>query len=266
VTHGFALAGIEWLLAAVVMALLWAGHLRLKNAGLVDPGWTGLVAALAIIDACYGGGTPARRSAIGFMMGSWGARLTIYLLYDRVLGRPEDGRFAELRRKFGARATPRFFWFFQSQAFAAVLFSLPALFAASNDAPEFSPIEYVAAALWIVAFSGETTADRQLLHFKMDPDNRGRVCQAGLWRFSRHPNYFFEWIMWVAYALFASAAPWGWLTFVCPAILLFLLLKVTGIPATEAQAIRSRGDAYKRYQETTSAFVPWRPGGREADA
>jgi steroid 5-alpha reductase family enzyme len=248
-----------WLLAAVVMALLWAGHRHLKNAGLVDPGWTGLVAALAIIDACYSDGAPARRSAIGFMMGSWGARLTIYLLYDRVLGRPEDGRFVELRRRFGSRATTRFFWFFQAQAFAAVLFSLPALLAASNDAPQFSVIEYIAAALWIVAFSGETTADRQLLHFKMDPENRGKVCRSGLWRVSRHPNYFFEWIMWVAYALFASAAPWGWLAFVCPATMLFLLLKVTGIPATETQAIRSRGDAYTQYQETTSAFVPWLP-------
>jgi len=259
VTHGLALAGIGWILAAAVMALLWAGHLRLGNAGLVDPGWTGLVAALAIIDACYSDGLPARRSAIGFMMGSWGARLTIFLLYDRVIGRPEDGRFVELRRKFGVHATPRFFWFFQSQAFAAVLFSLPALLAASNDARDFSALEYIAAGLWIVAFSGETTADRQLLHFKMDPDNRGRVCQIGLWRVSRHPNYFFEWLMWVAYALFASAAPWGWVAFVCPAILLFLLLKVTGIPPTEAQAVRSRGDEYRRYQATTSAFVPWFP-------
>jgi steroid 5-alpha reductase family enzyme len=257
--HGLALAGLGWILAAAVMALLWAGHLRLENAGLVDPGWTGLVAALAIIDACYSDGLPARRSAIGFMMGSWGARLAIFLLYDRVIGRPEDGRYVELRRTFGTRAATRFFWFFQAQAVAAVLFSLPALLAASNAAREFSILEYVAAGLWIVAFSGETTADRQLLHFKMDPDNRGRVCQVGLWRFSRHPNYFFEWMMWVAYALFAAASPWGWLAVVCPALMLFLLLRVTGIPATEAQAIRSRGDEYRRYQTTTSRFVPWMP-------
>jgi Predicted membrane protein len=126
-----------------------------------------------------------------------------------------------------------------------------------NPADEFSVVEFVAAALWVIGFAGESTADRQLLHFRLDPQNRGRTCQLGLWRYSRHPNYFFEFLMWVAYALFASATPFGWIAFACPAVMLFLLLKVTGIPATEAQALRTRGDEYHEYQRTTSVFVPW---------
>jgi steroid 5-alpha reductase family enzyme len=109
----------------------------------------------------------------------------------------------------------------------------------------------------MVAFTGEVTADRQLERFKADAVNGGRTCQVGLWRHSRHPNYFFEWLMWVACATFASGSPWGWTAFVCPAAMIVLLVKVTGIPPTEAQAIRSLGDAYREYQRTTSAFVPW---------
>jgi steroid 5-alpha reductase family enzyme len=258
-----AIAGTGWIIAAVVMTLLWLWQRRTKNAAAADAGWTALVAGLAIFDATQANGMPGRRLAIASMMGSWGARLTVHLLYDRVLGKPEDGRYGELRRAHGWRADRWFFWVFQSLAAAAVFFSLPALIAVVNPALEFSPIEYAAAALWAIAFAGESTADRQLLHFKMEPANAGRTCQVGLWRYSRHPNYFFEWLMWIAYALFAAASPWGWLAAACPLVMLYLLLRVTGIPPNEAQALRTRGDDYRDYQRTTSAFVPWLPA-REA--
>ena len=247
-----------WIVAFAVMTLLWAWHLRLKNAGIVDAGWTALVGGLSVFYALrIVDGMPGRRLAVAAMLGSWGARLTVMLLYDRVLRRPEEGRYANLRQRKGTGANRWFFWFFQAQALAAIFFSIPALIAVLNPSDEFSAVELVAAALWVVAFAGESTADRQLLHFKMDPGNRGKTCQVGLWRYSRHPNYFFEWLMWVAYALFASATPLGWIAFACPAVMLFLLLRVTGVPATEAQALRTRGDEYREYQRTTSVFVPW---------
>jgi steroid 5-alpha reductase family enzyme len=259
VPTALALAGIGLVIAAVVMALLWNVQRSTKNAGIVDAGWTGLVGGLAVLDALNATGMPGRRLAIASMMGSWGARLTVYLLYDRVLGRPEDGRYANLRARKGDAADRFFLVFFQAQAFAAVLFTLPALFSVVNGDAEFSVVEYAAMAVWAVAFTGETTADRQLLHFKSIEANKGMTCRVGLWRYSRHPNYFFEWMMWVAYGLFASASPWGWVALACPAIMLYLLLRVTGIPATERQAIRTRGDEYRKYQQTTSAFVPWFP-------
>ena len=114
-------------------------------------------------------------------------------------------------------------------------------------------------ALWFVAVAGEALADAQLAAFKRNPANRGGVCAVGLWRYSRHPNYFFECLIWVSYALFAFGSPGGWLALIGPAAILYLLLRVTGIPLTEEQSLRSRGEAYRRYQETTSAFLPWFP-------
>jgi len=253
------LAAAGWILAAIVMAVLWIWHLRIRNAGIVDAGWTFLVAGLAVFYAAVGDGEPARRSAIGWMMGSWGARLGVYILWDRVFGRPEDPRYQTMRLEWGERADRGFFWFFQKQALAAGFFSLPALFPSLNRTPTLSPIEIGAALLWIVGFAGETTADRQLLRFKKNPENRGHTCETGLWRYSRHPNYFFEWVMWVSYALFASPSPRGWIAIACPLAMLYLLFRVTGIPPAEAQAIRSRGDEYRDYQRRTSAFVPWFP-------
>jgi steroid 5-alpha reductase family enzyme len=253
------LAVAAWILAAGTMALLWAWHRRLHNAGIAGVGWTALVAGLAILDARLGDGWEYRCAAVAFMMGSWGLRLAVYLLYDRVLHRPEDGRYVEIRREWGAEAPRRFFWLFQTQALAAAGFSLPALFASMNPEPGFSIVELIAAGLWVVAFAGESTADRQLLRFKSKDANRGRTCRSGLWRFSRHPNYFFEWLIWIAFALFASASPWGWVAFACPAAMLYFLFKVTGIPLNEAQALRSRGDEYRDYQRSTSVFVPWSP-------
>jgi steroid 5-alpha reductase family enzyme len=241
------------------MAALWACQVRTTNAGIVDVGWTGLVGGLAVLDALACSGMPGRRVAIASMMGLWAARLTVFLLIDRVIGRPEDGRYVELRRTHAPRANAWFFWFFQAQALAAVFFSLPALVSTADASPTWSRIEFVAMALWVLALTGEATADRQLLQFKKNQANTGKTCQVGLWRYSRHPNYFFEWLIWVSYALFATASPWGWTAWICPATLLYLLFKVTGIPATEAQALRSRGDEYRRYQQTTSAFVPWFP-------
>lgn len=100
-------------------------------------------------------------------------------------------------------------------------------------------------------------ADRQLARFRADPANKGKVCQAGLWNYSRHPNYFFEWLVWVGYAVFALGSPWGWLGLIAPALMLHFLLNVTGIPMTEELSLKSKGDAYRAYQRTTSAFVPW---------
>jgi steroid 5-alpha reductase family enzyme len=118
-------------------------------------------------------------------------------------------------------------------------------------------LEYVGIGFWLVAVIGESIVDAQLAAFRREPANRGHVCERGLWNYSRHPNYFFEWLVWVAWAIYAAASPFGWLALICPLVMLFFLFRVTGIPATEAQALRSRGQEYARYQRTTSAFVPW---------
>lgn len=253
------LAGQAALLVTALMAVLWGIHLAIRNAAIVDFGWALGLVLIAVLYGVQGSGYAPRKWLITGMAGLWGLRLAFYLLRDRVIGHPEEGRYQQLRRDWKTNLPLKFFLFFQFQALLCVVLSLPFLLSAMNWQPSLSPFELAAAALWLIAFGGEVAADRQLAAFKREPANRGKVCRAGLWNYSRHPNYFFEWLIWCAFAWFATASPWGWLSWAGPALMLFFLFRVTGIPATEKQALRSRGDDYRRYQQTTSPFVPWFP-------
>ena len=242
-----------------LMLLLWLIHLPLRNAAIVDAGWAGGLALLGVMDAVLGGGYPVRAAVIAVMATLWGLRLALYLLFTRVIGQPEEGRYVQLRREWGSNLSIKFLLFFQFQAFLCVLLSSPFLLAAINRRPALSIVEYAAMALWLVAWVGESAADFQLMRFKSNPTNRGGICQAGLWRYSRHPNYFFEFLIWIAFALFALGSPYGYVALIAPMLIFYFLFRVTGIPATEAQALRSKGESYRQYQRTTSAFVPWFP-------
>jgi steroid 5-alpha reductase family enzyme len=259
--EAFRLALPATALALAMMAALWAWHFRVKDAGIVDPGWSAGIGLIALLYAALGSGWPPRRAAVALMALAWSARLTLHLA-RRLRGEPEEGRYRALRAEWsakGANVSRRFLFFFLFQGLLDVFLSLPMLLAVLNPEPRFSPWEMAGGALWIVSLAGESVADAQLSAFKRNPANRGRTCDAGLWRFSRHPNYFFEWLVWIAWLVFALGSPWGALAAVCPALMLFFLLRVTGIPATEEQALRTRGEEYRRYQRTTSAFVPWFP-------
>jgi len=114
----------------------------------------------------------------------------------------------------------------------------------------------MAVILWFGGLIGESISDHQLNSFKKDPKNKGKLCDQGLWGYSRHPNFFFEWTMWVAYFVFALGSLHGWVAIITPACMLFLLLKVTGIPIIEKESLKRRGEVYRRYQKTTSMFIP----------
>jgi steroid 5-alpha reductase family enzyme len=246
-------------IVAGMMLVLWIIHLLIKNAAIVDVGWAAGLALLAIYYANAGPGYSARRYAIATMVGLWGLRLASYLLFARVIGQPEEGRYVQLRKEWKTNLPLRFLFFFEFQALLDVALSLPFLLACLDSRAPLGFLEKLGGAIWIVGILGEALADAQLNKFKKDPANKGKLCRAGLWNYSRHPNYFFEWLIWVGYATFAIASPWGWLGLLSPALILYFLLGVTGIPATEEQALRSRGDQYREYQKTTSAFVPWFP-------
>jgi len=253
------LLAIGTLSVCALMLALWLIHLALRNAAIVDAGWAGGVALLAMIYAAIGDGYPVRARWMAAMAALWGLRLAIYLLFTRVIGHPEEGRYVQLRREWGGHLPLKFLLFFQFQALLSVALSAPFLLAALNPQPKLSAVEYTGAALWLVAWIGESAADSQLQQFKSNPANSGGICRVGLWQYSRHPNYFFEWLIWVAFALFTLGSPYGYLALAAPMLMLFFLFRVTGIPATEAQALRSRGEKYREYQRTTSAFVPWFP-------
>ncbi len=255
-TVGLLLLG--WVLMAATMAALWLVQRARRDAGVVDVGWTVGLGLLAILYAVVSGGDPLRRALVAVMAGGWSLRLAWHLLADRIIGKPEDGRYQALRAGWGERAQARFFLFFQVQAVVAVALSLPFL-VAMRGGGALGVAGLAGVAVWVVAVLGEALADAQLARFRADPANRGTTCRAGLWRASRHPNYFFEWLHWWSYVLLAAGSPAWWLALIGPTFMLYFLLKVTGIPATEAHALASRGDEYRDYQRTTSAFIPWLP-------
>jgi steroid 5-alpha reductase family enzyme len=243
-------------IAATYFAVVWAISVRIKNYGLLDVAWSYGVAVLAPIYALAGPGEGSRKWIAAGIGAAWSLRLGTHILVRVLKHHPtEDVRYETLRKRWPGPGM--FLLFFELQAAIAVVFSLPFLFAAFNPNPTLAPIEIAGLAVALFSLCGEALADRQVSAFKADAANQGKICQEGLWHYSRHPNYFFEALAWVGFALFALGSPDGAWAVTCPLLMLYLLLKVTGIPLTEEHSVRSKGDAYREYQRTTSAFIPW---------
>ncbi|PTY00418.1 hypothetical protein DB345_00720 [Spartobacteria bacterium LR76] len=254
------LVGIGINAAILMMVVVWYIAKRLNNAGYVDAAWSyGFTFVIAVF-ALAGSGDATRKLVLAAMVAVWSLRLGTHILLRLLKHHPaEDPRYAELREMFPKRPWFMFFGFFQLQAILIGILSIPFAISASNPAPALNPWEIAGVILFAVAFLGEIVADAQLAAFKRNSANAGKVCDAGLWRYSRHPNYFFEWLIWVAFFLYTLGSPHGWVGIISPLLMLVFLTKVTGIPPAEAQSLKSRGDAYRDYQRRTSAFVPWIP-------
>lgn len=244
-----------WATAAVIMLLVWLWALKLKNNGIVDIFWAFNFTVIAAIIWLLADGCTERKDLTCLLAGLWSLRLGIYLAI-RVGSHlhEEEGRYKKLREEW---SDIKFLFFFQMQAFSNVMLAIPFFITALNPNPQLSALEYTGAAVWLLCIIGEGVADWQLQHFKKQPQNKGKVCQYGLWNYSRHPNYFFQFSIWISVFLFSISSPYGWLAAICPLSIGYLIFKVTGIPMTEEQAVRSKGEAYKEYQRTTSMFVPW---------
>lgn len=255
-----------WILAAsvVTFSALWIAQRKTGDAGIVDVGWSYGVALGAVFVALTGSGSVAHRAVIATMIGLWGLRLGTHILTDRVLTGREDGRYQMARERFGPRFQPFMFVFYQLQALSVPLLCLAPVAIATTTQATLGPLAIAGIALYVLALIGEAIADSQLKRFKREPANKGRTCRAGFWRYSRHPNYFFEWLLWIAYALVAAQSPLWWLALLPVVVMYLLLTRLTGIPPTEAQSLRSRGDDYRAYQKETSPFFPWWP--REVSA
>lgn len=191
------------------MAALWAARRSFRDGRAEEAIGAALVSGLAILYATQANGMVGRRLAIASMVGSWGARILVHRLYQRAMS-------ASIVQP-NAIALSDSFWAWQLGAATAVFYSLPALAAAVNRAPDFSVLELIGAVTWIVGFAGESTADRQLLRFRSDPANAALPCRLGIWGRLRRPDEAFEIVVWVAFAVFASGSSWGWITFACPA-------------------------------------------------
>ena len=242
-----------------VMVLLWYRQLRTREADVVDLAWTvGLGGAAVFYAAAVPVGMGWRRWMVAAMAGLWSLRLAAHLL-RRVRSPSEDGRYRDLRVKWGRGAPVRFFVFFQVQAALVIVLSVHFLLAMRSPDPSLRAMDLVGVAIWFVSLVGESVADRQLRRFRATPGNEQRVCRVGLWRYSRHPNYFFEWLQWLAYVPVAHGHAPPWAILFAPVLLLFSIRFVTGIPPIERRSVERRGEEYRRYQRTTNAFIPWFP-------
>jgi steroid 5-alpha reductase family enzyme len=241
--------------ACFIMTMVYLWALKIKNNGIVDIFWALNFLVIATITYALANGYEARKLVVFALASLWSSRLGIYLLI-RVGGhlKEEEGRYKALRAEW---SNAKFFGFYQVQALSNVFLSIPFFVTSLNPSPQLNLLEYAGAALWFLSILGEGISDWQLHYFKSKPANKGKVCQYGLWNYSRHPNYFFQLMIWISVSVFSISSPYGWLSLLCPLSIGFLIFKVTGIPMTEEQAVRSKGEAYKEYQRTTSAFVPW---------
>lgn len=242
------------------MSLLWWISEKIKNAALVDVGWGISVLLYCTIYFFGTNGLQGKEFLALAAVLMWASRLSFHLYTDRIKGgKEEEGRYKKLREYFKTDISKKFFMFFQAQGLFNALLSVPFLIIALNSRNNVSILDLVGFTVSYLSIFGESVADHQLKQFKKNPENKGKVCEVGLWQYSRHPNYFFEFMIWVGFFLLGLGEPYGFLGIVAPAAILYTLLKFTGIPATEEQAVRTKGMLYKSYQERVSAFIPLPP-------
>ena len=261
-----ALAAIVLSLAAL-MTIAWAVQQRTGNSGWVDTIWTcsvGLVGAAGALWPMAGAAPNPRQWLVAALVAIWALRLGVHIA-ARSAGIADDPRYAAFASEWGADAPRRMFVFLQNQGFGSIPLVFAIFVAAHFPDAGLRLQDYLGALILLVGIAGEALADAQLKNFRLSPANKGRVCDAGLWRWSRHPNYFFEWFGWLAYPVIAipldsaSSYPWGWASILAPALMYWILVHVTGIPPLEAQMLRSRGERYRDYQSRTSRFFPLPP-------
>ncbi len=248
-----------------IMSSAWLIWRRSGNSGWVDATWTfglGAVGTLgALAPVLWGGGITARQVVVALLVGCWSLRLGFHIVH-RTARSADDPRYAKLLRDWGSDAPRRMFWLCQKQALVSIPLALSMIIAAWNPAPGLHATDILGALVLMLGIAGEALADRQMRAFRSDPANRDRICDTGLWRWSRHPNYFFEWFGWLAYPLLAIGGghyAWGWLALAGPACMYWLLVCVSGIPPLEAHMLERRREAFRAYQARTSAFFPAPP-------
>jgi steroid 5-alpha reductase family enzyme len=249
---------------SAAMAAAWYIQETSGNSGWVDVSWTLGVGGVAFLAALVPLGQelwPAwRQFVVASLVAAWSLRLGLHIV-TRTRSSGDDPRYRQLATQWGPEAPRRMFWFLQSQAAVGVVLAISAVLAAQNPNPALRVQDFAGMLVLAAAIFGESVADAQLRDFKARTTCRNAVCDAGLWRWSRHPNYFFEWLAWLAYPAiaidFSGYNPWGWIALLAPACMYWVLVHVSGIPPLETHMLRTRGDAFRDYQRRTRPFLPF---------
>jgi steroid 5-alpha reductase family enzyme len=251
--------GLNLAMAVALMVLLWILSLRLRDVSIIDIAWGGAGAIIAILTFLNTDGTLSRRVLLTSLTVIWGVRLALHIGI-RKWGKPEDFRYAAFRAEHGETWPLRsLFTVFLLQAFLIWIVTMPVQVGQFWPTPAgLTPLEWVGAAIWAEGFLWQAVADFQLTRFLADPANAGTVLDRGLWRYSRHPNYFGETLMWWGIFLIAVVTPKGWLTALSPVLITYLLTKKSGVPLLE-ESLMDRREGYREYVRRTNAFFPWPP-------
>jgi steroid 5-alpha reductase family enzyme len=248
----------------IVMGAGWCWQKRTNNSGWIDVFWTfgtGIAGAVcALLPVPGGGGFLPRQLIVAALVSVWALRLGVYIAVRVSKSSAEDARYKRLKQEWGTHYQGRMFWFMEIQSLATTLLCLAIVLAARNPAPDLMWTDGVGVLILALCIFGEGLADRQMKAFKADPTNHGKVCDAGLWGLSRHPNYLFEGMGWTAYAVIALGGQWShplpWLAWLGAVFMFALLRFATGVPPLEAAMLASKGEAFADYQRRVPALFP----------
>ena len=258
------LLALEAGLVFALVTALWAVSVALRDTSIVDIFWGSGFVVVAWVGFALADGSYDRRLLLAALVTAWGLRLTLHLA-RRNLGKGEDYRYAAMRRRHGDRWLLRslavVFWL---QGILMWVVSLPVQVAMTDPTPAgLGVLDWVGAGVWAVGLTFEAVGDQQLARFKVDPANRGKVMDSGLWRYTRHPNYFGDFCVWWGIWLVALETGSAWWTAVGPAVMSVLLIRVSGAALLE-RSLTKRREGYADYVARTSAFFPWPPRGGRA--
>lgn len=246
----------------LIMGGAWFVWRATRNSGWVDTVWTFGLGAVGVGAAAAVPGSSHRAMLVAVLILIWALRLGLHIA-NRTIGIADDPRYARLIRAWGDSAPAQMFWLLQKQAWVSIPLALSMFLAAANPAPGLRAQDYLGGLVLLIGIAGEALADAQLRRFRRNPANSKRICDVGLWRVSRHPNYFFEWFGWIAYPVIAiewsGAYPWGFVAVIGPICMYWLLVHVSGIPPLEEHMVQKHGAAFRDYQSQTSQFFPMPP-------
>ena len=250
---------IDFTVVVLFMTALWIYSVRLTNVSIVDSFWgAGFVLQTWVYFALTPDGFSLRKFILCLLVTIWGLRLSLHI-YRRNHGKPEDFRYQEFRRRYGAK----YWWFsffqvFLLQGVLMFIIGTPLLLAQISPIPNtLTLLDVIGVIVWIIGFYFESVGDAQLARFKSNPGNKGKLLNIGLWAYTRHPNYFGDAAQWWGYYLIALSAG-GWWTIFSPILMTLLLVKVSGVGLLEKTLAKTK-PGYQVYMQTTSAFVPWLP-------
>lgn len=247
------------IICVVLQVLAWAWQYKTKNADIVDITWSVGIVFCALYYFFRLNQEQYQTASLLMLIfpALWYLRLSFHLII-RYRIEQEDSRYAYLRKHWNQNTQLKFLLFFMFQALLIWIFVLPAYWISSIEF-NFRWNIILAFIIGITALVGVTVADKQLFQFKSNANNQGKVCDIGFWKYSRHPNYFFEWCHWFVYPILLLDTPYFYWSLIYPFLMLVFLLKLTGIPFSEQQSLLNRGDTYRDYQNRTNKFFPWKP-------